>query len=59
LVLVLKQKEVGVYFENMIDSLLFLRCLSLALLVTRYDAQAYFGLLGLSNVFLPPIAYTS
>jgi hypothetical protein len=51
--------EVGMYFENLIGSLLFLRCLSLVLLVTRYDAQAYFGLLGLSDVFLPPIAYTA
>jgi hypothetical protein len=55
----LTQKEVGVYLENLIGSLLFLRCLSLVLLMTRYDAQAYFGLLGLSDVFIPPIAYTA
>jgi hypothetical protein len=54
----LKQKEVGVYLENLIGSLLFLCCLSLVLLVPGYDAQAYFGLLGLFDVFLPPIAYT-
>jgi hypothetical protein len=59
LVPVLKQKEVGVYFENLIGSLLFLCCLSLVLLVTGYDAQGYFGLLGLSDVFLPPISYTA
>jgi hypothetical protein len=59
LVPVLKQKEVGMFFENLIGSLLFLRCLSLVLLVTGYDVQDYFGLLGLSDVFLLPISYTA